>query len=253
MKTFMLGTSQRQGSIVAGIAIVAMTIAAGIANDVTIGSLITENNASETLMSITASNTTINVGVFCWLIILISDVFAAWGLNLFFKPVNQNLSLLAAWFRLVYAAMLAASIFNLVYVQLLIHQPNLAAVVPSNQLGENVMFYLGAFDAMFSVSLIVFSIHILLLGYLSLKSEYLPKIFGIILIVAFAGYALINISNLVFPEFKEVMRIVEIIFLIPMLGEVALGIWLLVLGLRTKNNTKHRDNDQETPNNFKNL
>ena len=241
MKTAIISKTQYQSAIVSGIAIITMTIAATIANDFNIGSLKVDNNAPETLKNIMASKTTFNVGVFSWFVILISDVFAAWGLYIFFKSVSKNLSLMTAWFRLVYVGMLGVSIFNLIYVHLLIHQPGLSSVNCSVQLGEKVMFYLNAFDAMFSFSLIVFGIHILLLGYLCLKSKYVPKIFGIILIVAFVGYAITNISNLLFPEYKDVMRIVAMIFLLPMLGEVALGIWLLIIGLRKKDNNKNHE------------
>jgi hypothetical protein len=91
-----------------------------------------------------------------------------------------------------------------------------------------------AFEATWSVSLIVFGIHIFLIGILALKSGYVPKIFGIVLIIAFAGYAIINTSKLLFPDYQDAMRTLEWIFLFPMLGEVALGIWLLVKGVRRK-------------------
>jgi hypothetical protein len=94
------------------------------------------------------------------------------------------------------------------------------------------MFYLNSFDAMFSFSLIVFIIHILFLCNLSFKSEYIPNIFGIVLIIAFAGYFIVNTSKLIFPEYKDVIQILEYIFLLPMLGEVALGIWLIIIGIR---------------------
>lgn len=42
------------------------------------------------------------------------------------------------------------------------------------------------------------------------------------------GDAVINGSNLLFPENKDAMIVIEWIFLFPMLGEVALGIWILV-------------------------
>lgn len=126
---------------------------------------------------------------------------------------------------------------------MLIGQTGLSTADSTGKLGEKVMFYLDAFDMMFSVSLIVFGIHILLLGYLCLKSEYVPKIFGIVLIIGFGGYAIPNISNLKFPEYNDVMKVVTWIFILPMLGEVALGIWLLVIGLRRKQITK-RSNDE---------
>lgn len=232
MKTSILTDSQRKAALAAGIAIIAMTIAATLANDITIGKLVVERNATETLKNILASKTTFNAGILCWLIILVSDVVAAWGLYIFLKPVNRNQSLIAAWFRLIYAAMLAAAIFNLVYVHILIHQAVPSAADVTVQLSRDVMFYLDAFDTTFSFSLIVFGIHILLVGILALKSGYVPKVFGIILIIAFVGYVLINLSNLLFPEYKDAMKIVEWIFLFPMLGEVALGIWLLIKGIK---------------------
>ena len=232
MKTRIMCKTHRHSAIIAGSAIVIMTLAAVMATDVTIGRLIVEDDAAETLKNILASKSTFNVGVLSWLVILISDVFAAWGLYMFLKPVSKNLSLIAAWFRLVYVAMLAASIFNLVYVHLLILKPEIALVEIQGQLSERVMFYLHAFDNMFSVSLIVFGIHILFLGYLALKSDYIPKVLAILMIIAFGGYAIPNISNIVFPEYEGAMRIVEMVFFIPMLGEVALGVWLLIIGLR---------------------
>ena len=230
-------TTLRYSALISGIAIVTMTVAAVMATEVTIGRLVVENDATVTLKNILTYKTTFNVGVLSWLIILISDVFAAWGLYIFLKPVSQNLSLLLAWFRLVYVAMLAVSIFNLVYVHLLIHQPGITSVSSTGPQSEKVMFYLNAFETMFSISLIVFSIHILLLGYLSLKSAYIPKIFGIVLFLAFAGYSITNISKLVFPGLNDIIQIIEWIFFIPMLSEVALGIWLMIIGLRKKDIT----------------
>jgi hypothetical protein len=78
---------------------------------------------------------------------------------------------------------------------MLIDETKLSTADSIVKLGEKVTFYLNAFDMMFSVSLIIFGIHILLLGYLSLKSEYVPKKFGIVLLIDFGGYAIPNIST----------------------------------------------------------
>ena len=234
MKALFLSKTQRQSALAAGFAIVIMAIAAVIANDVTIQSLIVENNASETLSNILSSPTKFNVGVLSWIIVLICDSIAAWGLYTFFATVNKNLSLLAAWLRLVYVAMLAVSLLNLIDVQIIIHQLDPLSANLSTQTDKDVMFYLDAFDAMWAVSLIVFGSHILLVGYLALKSEYIPKIFGILLMIAFIGYTFPKFSNVLFPQFRDIMRTIEAIFLIPMLGEVALGVWLMVIGFKRK-------------------
>ena len=232
MISSILTEDQRRAALATGIAMVVMTIAATAANDVTIGKLVVERNATETWKNILASKTAFNAGIFSWLIVMLSDVVAAWGLYIFFKPVNKNQSLIAALFRLVYAAMLGAAIFNLVYVHVLIQQAVPSSADMAARLGRDVLLYLNAFDATFSFSLIVFGIHLLLVGILALRSGYVPKIFGIILFIAFAGYAIIHISKLLFPEYGEAIRIAEWIFLFPMVGEIALGIWLLIKGVR---------------------
>ena len=223
-----------QAAIVSGVAIIIMAIAAFIANDATIQRLVVQDNAIETLNNILASKLTFNIGVLSWLVILIFDLIVAWGLYLFFKKINKSLALIAASFRLIYVAMLAVSIQNLVYVNLITNQLEPSSVYSAEQMAKTTMFYLNAFDAMWAVSLIVFGIHILLVGYLALKSEYIPKIFGILLIIAFLGYTFPKMSNLLFPQYTDIMRTIEAIFLIPMLSEAALGIWFLIIGFRNK-------------------
>lgn len=232
-KTFDTKT-QKQSAIVSGFAIIVMTIAAIIATDVTIQNLVVKSDMTTTLTNILAAKTKFNIGVLSWLIVLIFDLIAAWGLYLFFITINSNLSLLTAWFRLTYVAMLAVSILNLIYVHQIIYQMEPSDVGVSSYMAENIMFYLNAFDSMWSISLIVFGIHILFVGYLSLKSEHIPNIFGILLIIAFFGYIFPKMSNLLFPQYKYFMETIELIFLFPMLGEVALGIWLFAIGLKRK-------------------
>lgn len=43
-----------------------------------------------------------------FLIVAVLDVVVAWALYVLFRPVNRSIALLSAWFRVVYAALLAA-------------------------------------------------------------------------------------------------------------------------------------------------
>ena len=79
----------------------------------------------------------------------------------------------------------------------------------------------------------MFGIHILFVGYLLLlMSNKTAKFLGILLIIAFVGYVAVNSAKMVFPQSQDIIRILGQIFLIPMLGEVALGIWLLIMGFK---------------------
>ena len=53
------------------------------------------------------------MGAVFFLVVAILDVIAAWALYILLAPVNQGFSLLAAWFRVVYAAIYATTIIQL--------------------------------------------------------------------------------------------------------------------------------------------
>ncbi len=224
--------NQSAAAKVAGIAIVIMGIAAVVANDLTIVKLFVPENASETTKNILESGMLFRAGVFSWLVILICDTLAAWGLYIFFKPVNKNLSLIMAWFRLIYVSILGASLANLINVITLINNTNYLTLLGTEYLQSQILFYTTAFFDTWSLGLIIFGIHILILGWLILKSGFNIKILGILLIIAFVGYTIINGSNLLFPQYEETMVFVGWAFFIPMISEVALGIWLLFIGIK---------------------
>ena len=234
MKKDLNQISIRTAAITAGIAILIMTIAATIANDVSIGKLVIDGNASATYKSIVASEGLFRVGVYSWIVILISDLFVAWGLYIYFRSVNQDISLVAAWFRLVYTAILGTAIACLIYVLLILGNESLLTAMGTETLQAQVIYYINAFYSIWNVGLIIFGFHILFIGYLIIKSRFVPNIFGVLLLLAFVGYVLTNSSNILFPQFEATMVYLDWIFLLPMLAEVAFGIWLLIKGMHVQ-------------------
>ena len=226
--------SMRKAAIVSGVAIMVMTVAAVVATNLTIGSLIVKDDAVITTNNIITSEVLFRSGIFSWLIILICDVLAAWGLYIFLKPVNKHLSLLMAWFRLVYAAILGTALLNYVNVLLLISGDDYVSSFGIEKFQSQVMLSLDAFGSMWSIGLLVFGIHIFLLGYLALKSGYIPKIWGILLLIASVGYVITNSAKLLLPAYDDYKTVFELIFIIPMLSEVGLGIWLLIKGVKVQ-------------------
>ena len=93
------------------------------------------------------------------------------------------------------------------------------------------MASLKAFDNTWSIGLAVFGFHILVLGFLVLKSGYVPKILGILLIIAFFGYSVTGFIDPLLPDHENYRTLIEWVFVVPMVtGEVGLGLWLLVKG-----------------------
>jgi len=226
--------SMHKAATVAGFAIIIMTLAAVVATDIAIGPLIELGNPTATIQNIKSNLMLFRVGIVSWIVVLICDIIAAWGLYVFLSPVDNSISLLSAWLRIVYTSILGTSILNLNYVlELIVSEYHLTTIGYTN-LESQTWLFLNSFDSSWSVGLVVFSIHIFFLGYLGYKSTYIPKLLSVFLIIGFVGYMLIHLFNLLIPQFQNLLQILEWIFIIPMLSEVAFGLWLVVKGKNVK-------------------
>jgi len=106
------------------------------------------------------------------------DVIVAWALYTVFTPVNRNRSLLAAWFRVVYAGMLMVAISHLVRALAVLEGPQSLAVSSPAQLNAQVLLELNTSEAIWSAGLVLFSFHLLLLGYLAYRQRTSQDIWG---------------------------------------------------------------------------
>ena len=145
--------SQRTAAIAAGISIVLMAVVAGFSFGFVLDSLVVSGDAAATAANILASETLFRVGVFGWIVILILDVIVAWALYVVLKRANKSLSLLAAWFRLVYAALLGVSLLSFVIVLLLISGADYLKVFEADQLQALVLLFINAFDGMWRIGI----------------------------------------------------------------------------------------------------
>jgi len=74
--------------------------------------------------------------------------------------------------------------------------------------------------------LILFGVHLFLLGYLAYRSSYVPKVIGVLLAIAGVGYAFDSFFT-VFTEGSPFA-----ISTVTFLGEFLLALWLLIRGRR---------------------
>jgi hypothetical protein len=115
------------------------------------------------------------------------DIVVAWALYILLKPVNKSLSLLTAWLRIVYAAILGIALVNLTNVIQLLSGAGYLVAIETNQLNAQVMLSLNTFNDGWNVGMVIFGFHLLLLGYLVFKSGFIPKFIGILIIIASFG------------------------------------------------------------------
>lgn len=213
----------------AGLAILLLTVVAGFAFGYVPGALYVSGDATTTLSNIRSGEVLFRAGTLAWMIVVILDLFLAWALYEILKNTQQALALLMAWARVLYAAVLASALSEYLDVIYLLDQ------APSAPLAERVMQHISVFNAMFSLVLIVFGMHLLLLGHLVIKSGFINKILGYIILLAALGYLLNNILGILLSDYKQYQESLELIFIGPQIvGELGLGVFLIVISLSKK-------------------
>jgi Domain of unknown function (DUF4386) len=225
-------TSLRTAALIAGLSLFIMVIAAPFAELFVYPKLVVPNNATETVKNIMANKAIFILALFGYLITFICDVVVAWALYVLLKPVNENLSLLTAWFRLVYTVIALVALLNLVNVLQLLNTADYLTAFEPDQLHAQVMILLNAFRHDWYFGLLFFSIHLGLLGYLVFRSGYIPRLLGLLLIIAGLGYLITTLKPYLFPNFN--LDIARFTFY----GELIFMLWLLIKGSRIKESDK---------------
>ncbi|WP_025692059.1 DUF4386 domain-containing protein [Paenibacillus zanthoxyli] len=213
----------------AGVSLILMAAAAAFSYGYVHGGLVTKGDPGATFGSLTAAPLLFRAEILAWTLIMVCDIVAAWGLYKVLKPVQPGLSLLGAWLRLSYTAVLGAAVSNLVVVSLLTGSSTWPFPGFTEGLLETeTMLFLRAFEAVWSVGLIIFGGHLLIVGVLALRAGNVPKIVSILLLLAGVGYIVIHVCRTLWPEAEGLVKGLEWVFMLPMTaGELGFGIWLL--------------------------
>jgi hypothetical protein len=218
-------TSLATFALIAGIGIVLMS--SSVFAESVYHKLVTENTAV-TVINISAHHALFTTGILCYLFNFICDIVVAWALYGLLKPVSESLSLLTAWFQLVYAVISLVALINLVTVLRLLDTVDYIKLYGQDQLHNQVMLSLHAFRDGWSFGFFFFGSHLVLLGYLVFRSGYIPKWVGICLIIAGSGYLVNTLQPFLFPNTD--IKYITITFF----GELIFMFWLLIRGWRIK-------------------
>jgi hypothetical protein len=144
-----------------------------------------------------------------------------------FKPVNRSLSLLAAFFSLVGCAISAfASLFQLSPFVVLGGSQYLN-VFKVEQVRALALMFLELNTQAAHIYLVFFGVYCLLIGYLIFRSVFLPRILGVLM--AFAG-----LGWLTFLSPPRASYLSPYILVLGFLAELALCLWLLVMGVNVQ-------------------
>ncbi len=213
----------RRSAFAAGLSLLLLAVLAGAAYVGVIQALVTEGDAAQTANDILASAGLFRFGITALVVVVALDVVVAWALRTFFEPVHTELATLAAWLRFGYAAIFAVAISQLVGVLPLLSNAEYATFTTDQRHAE-VLLKIQTFQDIWSVGYVLFGLHLILIGYLAYVSGYVPRVIGVLLVVAGGGYLIDSFGGLLIENYSITVASFSFI------GEALLMLWLLVKG-----------------------
>jgi hypothetical protein len=147
------------------------------------------------------------------------------------KPVNPEVSLLAAFFSLGGIAMSGVSFLTRLAPLTVLGSTSPSAFT-AEQLQSLALTFLRLNGTSFFISHIFFGLHCLLVGSLIFKSTFLPRVVGGLMVIAGLGWLTMSFSNLVWPPLGR--SLYPFIILPGAIGEITLSFWLLIRGVNVQ-------------------
>ncbi len=195
-------------------------------------SLIVPGDAGATAANITASQVLFRTGIAGEFIMLAADVLLALALYMVFERVSKGLALLAAFFRLTHASIVGVNLLNTYVPLLFLGNAGFLEVFSPEQRQAMASVFLEAHGFGYVIGLVFFGFHCLVLGYLVTRSRYVPRVLGVLLVLAGAGYLIDGFGRTLLPNYADYEAVFSPIVLAPALvGELSFALWLLVKGV----------------------
>lgn len=234
MTTLTVDTTTRRTAAFAGLTYLVI-IAAGIFAEFFVrSSLKVAGDAALTAGNIVAAEGLFRAGVAADIVMILADVVLGLLLYVLFRAVSRPLALLAAFLRLAQAAVLGMNLLNLFFALQLLSGAGYLAVLGAEQQQALALLFLEAHAFGYAVGLAFFGLHLVVLGYLVLKSGLLPRLLGVMLLIAAAAYLGDTFARIMLTDYASYEGLLTMVVLpAAFIAELAMALWLLLKGVRT--------------------
>ena len=153
------------------------------------------------------------------LIVLLLDTLVSLTLYLYFKNDNRKIALISGILRIVYTVIFGIATFYLT-----------KSLNPTGISNEMIIHNFKLFQSIWSAGLVLFGIHLLLIGILMKLHTRIPKILWYLTLIAGLSYIVVHFLKLTLTH-SDIVSNLEMILALPMaIGELGLAVWLMIKG-----------------------
>ncbi len=203
MKNLIANISLSQAARIVGISFIISFILVVFVGNFVLPNFVNPGDTETLANDIEENEQMFNIAVVGYLLILAFDAAIALGFYILLKPTNKIFAILSGNLRFLYVAIMIISVIAL----------------------ASQFISVSSYGTIKLIGYLFFACHILVTGYTVFISGYIPRIFGVLLTIAFFSYVLAFYVNFLVPE---ALLLIFMLFMI--IGELSLSIWLVLKG-----------------------
>jgi len=215
----------RRAAVTAGLGLLGMTALAAWSFS-TFNDLVVAGDATRTARNITDHELSFRMLIGGFLIVAVLDVLVAVALRTLLASAGRSIATFCAWLRVTYAAVFAVALVDLLIAVRLLTDSTSQDAFTTQQWEAQVLTAVNAFKDGWDAALLIFGLHLIVLGHLVFGSRFIPKTLGILLMIAGVGYTADGAGTILFADYDA--DIASLTFI----GEALLMAWLLWKGPR---------------------
>lgn len=211
----------------AGIAMLLTLVFGGIGEGFLPGKIIVAGDAAATTANILAHPMLVRMMFATYLVEGFADIILCVLWYVILRPVNRNLALISAFIGIVSMITFAVAQSTFWASTLIVRDPAITAAFTEGQ-REALSFMAVRASAMIATLFLCFyGTASAIRGFLIMRSGYLPKVLGILLMIGGAGFILRSFAYILVPQYGSPLM------LIPMgIAGIPLTFWLLFKGVK---------------------
>lgn len=193
------------------------------------GRLIVGGDAAETAANIIGAESLFRLGFAADLVSVVAYVGVTGSLYVLLRPAGRLLALLGACFGLAGSAIMALNLLNHFAPLFYLGEAPYLSAFDTKQVQALARVALRLHGVGYNISIVFFALHLLFLGWLILKSSFLPRILGLLLVIASVAYLINSFTTFLAPALAA--QLPSFIMLPGLIGEGGLSLWLIVKGV----------------------
>ena len=185
--------------------------------------IVVSGNIGETVSNVIANAVLFRLSLLSAIIVQISHIFIVLLLYKLLKFVNKNMATLMVVFMLISIPIATINELNHFVILFLSNNSTLL------QKNDFITLFFRLHEYGILLAGVFWGLWLFPMGYLVLKSSFLPKAIGIILMIACFGYVIDSMLKLALPGYTE--TIFAQLLIITLYGEILFPLWLLMRGI----------------------